>query len=203
MLGADGIFLPEAHGIELISRYAGVHQIILRGFGARIAQRNVIFRGATFVAISFDLQLVAGILLQNLGQFFRIRGKSGDSVGPQRVLIVVEIGVLNAADQLVNSGARGGVGIGGRVRLGYRLRRRCLPSRLLRSRRARRGRGCGGRRRGRRCRSYFFLGARGPENKERRGGQHVGVAKIYESGTLHESSVFLPRKKDYPVETGF
>ena len=75
MIGADGIFLAEADRIELAGGHAGIHQIVLRRLGPGIAQRNVVFGRAALVAIAFNLQFVAGILLQNLRQFLRIRGK--------------------------------------------------------------------------------------------------------------------------------
>ena len=78
---------------------------------AGVAQHEIVFRRTALVAISLDLQLVAGKLLQNLRQFFRIGRQRGDRVIAQGVFIVIEVGVLNAADQLVDTCARGGIGV--------------------------------------------------------------------------------------------
>src|ERR1035438_2166556 len=41
VLGADRIFFAEADGVELAARDAGVHEIVLGGFGARITESDV------------------------------------------------------------------------------------------------------------------------------------------------------------------
>ena len=97
MLGADRIFLAEADCIQLIGGHAHRHQIVLGGFGAGIAKRDVVFGRAALVAITLDLQLVVGILLQMVASSFESAFKSADRVRAQRVLVVIEIGVLNAA----------------------------------------------------------------------------------------------------------
>ena len=43
VLGADRIFFAEADGVELAARDAGVHEIVLGGFGARITESDVVF----------------------------------------------------------------------------------------------------------------------------------------------------------------
>lgn len=68
VLRAHRILLAIAHGVELAAGDAGIHEIILRRFGAGIAQSDVVFGGATLVAIALDLQLVTRILTQDLRQ---------------------------------------------------------------------------------------------------------------------------------------
>jgi len=98
MLGADGIFLAEADRIELIARDACVHEIVLGGLRARIAQRDVVFGRTALVAVSLDLQFVTRILRKDGCQFFGIGGQSADRVVAQSVCVVVEVGAAGSRE---------------------------------------------------------------------------------------------------------
>src|SRR5580658_7787316 len=113
MVGTDRIFLTVADGIELIAGDAGVHEIVPGGLGAGIAESDIVFGRTALVAIAFDLQFVAGILREDRRQFFGIGGQGADRVAAQGVRVVVEVGVLDAADQFIDASPRGGIGVVG------------------------------------------------------------------------------------------
>ena len=56
-LGAKLLFLAEAGGVEAIGGNAELNEVILDGRGAAIAENNVVFGGAAFVAAAFDGRL--------------------------------------------------------------------------------------------------------------------------------------------------
>jgi hypothetical protein len=70
VFAADLLLLAEGDNVDLGSRYPGVHKIILRGFAASIAECNIVFSRAAFVAKPLDLQLVAGMLPKDLASSF-------------------------------------------------------------------------------------------------------------------------------------
>ena len=109
VLGADRFILAEADGRQLVARQAQAGQILLGLFGARIAQREIVLFRSALVAVSLHRQLEVRILLDDVGQRLRVRLQSGFGVRTQRVLVVIEIGILDAVQQILDTGARGGV----------------------------------------------------------------------------------------------
>src|SRR6266576_5583743 len=92
-LVAEGLLLAEADGAEAIGRNAQRNEILLHGGGAAIAQGQVVFRGATLVAVAFDGRLDGRVPLQE------VRGlrKGSASVGTNVGFVVVEIGIIGRA----------------------------------------------------------------------------------------------------------
>src|SRR5437667_10271732 len=90
-LVAEGLLLAEADGAEAIGRNAQRNEILLHGGGAAIAQGQVVFRGATLVAVAFDGRLDGRVPLQE------VRGlrKGSASVGTNVGFVVVEIGIAH------------------------------------------------------------------------------------------------------------
>src|SRR5216683_608718 len=90
-LGAEGLLLAEAGGIEAIGGDAQGHEILLDGVGAANAEAKVVFGGAALVAVAFD-----GCFDGRVGfQEVRGLGESGAGVRANVSLIVVEVGVLH------------------------------------------------------------------------------------------------------------
>jgi hypothetical protein len=109
MLGADRLFLAVADRRQLIARQSQGREVFFGLFGARIAQRQVIFVRSALVGKSLHRQLEVRILLDNICQRLSIGLQSRFGVGTQRVLVVVEICVLNAVQQILNPGSRSGI----------------------------------------------------------------------------------------------
>src|SRR5258707_8785153 len=90
-LGAEGLLLAEAGGIEAIGSNAQRHDILLDGVGAANAEAKVVFGGAALVAVAFD-----GCFDGRVGfQEVRGLGESGAGVRTDIGLVVVEVGVLH------------------------------------------------------------------------------------------------------------
>src|SRR5216683_427902 len=90
-LGAEGLLLAEAGGIEAIGGDAQGHEILLDGVGAANAEAKVVFGGAALVAVAFD-----GCFDGRVGfQEVRGLGESGAGIRANVSLIVVEVGVLH------------------------------------------------------------------------------------------------------------
>src|ERR1700731_4397064 len=60
---AEGLFLAVADGVEIGGRDAEVDEVLLDGVGTAIAQSEVVFGGAAFVAVAFDGDVGLGIAL--------------------------------------------------------------------------------------------------------------------------------------------
>src|SRR6266478_4932360 len=124
-LGAEGLLLAEAGGIEAIGSNAQRHDILLDGVGAANAEAKVVFGGAARVAVAFD-----GCFDGRVGfQEVRGLGESGAGVRTDIGLVVVEVGVLHfTQEELVVRGPFGlfdwgrsvdgdtGSGLGGALR---------------------------------------------------------------------------------------
>src|SRR6202158_3918153 len=95
VLAAEGLLFAEADGAEAIGRNAQRNEVLLHGGGAAIAQGQVVFRGATLVAVAFDGRLDGRVPLQE------VRGlrKGSASVGTNVGLVVVEIGVAHFSQE--------------------------------------------------------------------------------------------------------
>ncbi len=89
----------------MAGRNAYLHQVNLGGIGAFLTERHVVLGGTTLVAMAFNGQLVIGIILQDVAQLGGIDLQGLDPVGAQGVLVVVEIGILNATQKGVDVGA--------------------------------------------------------------------------------------------------
>src|SRR5258708_40001341 len=70
-LGAEGLLLAEAGGIEAVSRNAQRLEILLDGVGTAAAKTQIVFRGATFVAVAFDGYFDWGLALEKVRGFRR------------------------------------------------------------------------------------------------------------------------------------
>src|SRR5689334_25443863 len=75
----------------------------------RVAKRKVVLGGAAFVAIPFDGQLVFGITLQDVAQLSGVFLEGLDGVGAELVLVVIEVGVFDSGEQLVDPFTGGGI----------------------------------------------------------------------------------------------
>src|SRR5208283_5010205 len=138
--GAEGLFLAVADGGEAVGRNALAEEILFVGDGAAIAEREVVFGGAAFVAMAFDGDADLRIVAEELDGF----AESVLGVSANIRLVVIEVGVTKLLEEefvqarlgsfddgrrrhfdgdayaAVASAARSGSGdrIGGRVRRG-------------------------------------------------------------------------------------
>src|SRR6185503_1700643 len=60
-VGAERPLLAEGHDGDAIDRYALGHQIVHRGLGPPLTERQIVFRGAPLIAVYLDEQEVGGI----------------------------------------------------------------------------------------------------------------------------------------------
>src|SRR6267142_2007207 len=95
VLVAEGLLLAEANGAEAVGRNPQRNEVLLDGGGAAIAQAQVVFRGATLVAVAFDGCFNRWVPLQEV----RSRGESDASVGTNVGLVVVEIGIAHFSQE--------------------------------------------------------------------------------------------------------
>ena len=73
MLSADRLILAVADDSELVARKPQVRQILFSLFGARIAERQVIFVRPTLVRKPLDGELEVRVLFDNVGQRLSVR----------------------------------------------------------------------------------------------------------------------------------
>src|ERR1700676_656732 len=90
-LVAEGLLLAEANDGEAVGRNAQRNEVLLDGAGAAIAQTQVVFRGATLVAVAFDGCFDRRVAFQEV----RGLGKSGAGIGTNVGLVIVKIGVAH------------------------------------------------------------------------------------------------------------
>src|ERR1700687_2170435 len=90
-LVAEGLLFAEANDGEAVGRNAQRNEVLLDGAGAAIAKAQVVFRGATLVAVAFDGCSNRWVLLQEV----RSRGECAASVGANVGLVIVKIGVAH------------------------------------------------------------------------------------------------------------
>jgi len=114
MLRADLLLFPVANRFQLRSRQPQIFQKLFSLSRPSIAQRQVVFVRTAFVAETLDGELISRIIFQDFTQRFCVCLQSGFSIGPYRVLVVVEIDVLNTVKQALNGCLRS------RIRRGIR-----------------------------------------------------------------------------------
>src|ERR1700694_5884313 len=88
-LVAEGLLLAEANDGEAVGRNAQRNEVLLDGAGAAIAQAQVVFRGATLVAVAFDGYLETWIIFQEIRGLGKWRASVGTNVGLVAVEIVI------------------------------------------------------------------------------------------------------------------
>src|SRR6266702_4288217 len=62
--GAEGLFLAVTDGVEVGGRNAEIDEVLFDGVGAAIAEGEVVFGGAAFIAMAFDIDLFIRIALE-------------------------------------------------------------------------------------------------------------------------------------------
>ena len=107
VLRANGAFLTEAHDFELGGGKAECFKELASVFGARIAEGQIVFVGAALIAEAFDGQFVVGILGEDFAQGFGVGLERGFSIGANGLLVVVEVGVLDAIEEILDLGLGG------------------------------------------------------------------------------------------------
>src|SRR4051812_34736038 len=64
---AHRLFLAQSGGDDAAGVHSGRDQCVLHRGGAIVTQREVVLRGAAFVAVSLDLDLEVGAIVERLG----------------------------------------------------------------------------------------------------------------------------------------
>jgi len=121
-LHAEGLFLAPTGGSKAVGRNAEADEILLNGVGATVAEGEIVFGGAAFVAMAFDGDAGLGIVLEEVGGLLKsltsvrtnfsgivIEEGVADFLGPE----FIEAGVFGFGDGSgdANGDADGGVGI--------------------------------------------------------------------------------------------
>src|SRR5579871_1548188 len=91
VLGAEGLLLAIADGLDVIGRNAILNQRIFGCVGAVVAQGQVVFGGAALVAVALDGDFDVRVLLQKVGVTLNCRLLIRADI----VLIVVEVDILH------------------------------------------------------------------------------------------------------------
>jgi hypothetical protein len=94
-LGAKLFFLAEARGVETVGGNAELHEVILNGRGAAIAEDQVVFGGAALVAAALDGHFDLRILAQEV----RGLAESVAGIGADVGFVEVEVGVLHFLEE--------------------------------------------------------------------------------------------------------
>ena len=107
--GAERTLLAETDGFELIARDAQRNEGIFGGGGTAVAQGQVIFGGATFVAMAFDGDDEVCVHLEDGFQRAGIALQNGLIFAANIALVVVEVDILHLfAKDLLDGGLAGG-----------------------------------------------------------------------------------------------
>jgi hypothetical protein len=78
-LGAERLFFAVADGVQAVGGDTELHQVILDGSSAAIAEDQVVFSGAAFVAMAFDGGLDLRMAAEEFGGFAKsLAGISAD-----------------------------------------------------------------------------------------------------------------------------
>src|SRR5271168_2324044 len=93
--GAEGLFFAEADGAQAVGGDALRDEVLLDGAGATVAEAQVVFRGAAFVAMAFDGHSELRIVAQK----FRGVRKSFAGVRANVGFIEIEIGVAHFLEE--------------------------------------------------------------------------------------------------------
>ena len=107
VLAANGAFLTEAHDFELGVGKAESFKELAGVFGARVAEGQIVFVGAALIAEAFDGQFVVWILGEDFAQGFGVGLERGFGIGANGLLVVVEVGVLDAIEEILDLGLGG------------------------------------------------------------------------------------------------
>src|SRR5581483_331666 len=90
-LGAERLLFAVADGLDAVGADAGLHQGLLDGVGAVIAQCQVVLGRAAFVAVPLDGELDVGVLREELS----VPLQRGLLVGTNVVLVIVKENVFD------------------------------------------------------------------------------------------------------------
>jgi len=103
--GADGLLFSVADQGQLIIRNSHGNQELLYVVCSAIAQGQVVFLGAALVGVTFDEQLLAGIVGENFTNHVHVVFQSDARVGANSALIEVEERVFKPRQAGVQSSA--------------------------------------------------------------------------------------------------
>src|SRR5712691_2159754 len=90
-LHAEGLFLAEADDRDAVGGNAQGNDVLLYSVGAAVTETQVVFRGATLVAVAFDGHFEPRIVFEEIGGLRKCRARVGTNVG----FVVIEISITD------------------------------------------------------------------------------------------------------------
>ncbi len=105
LIGADRAFLAVANQAQLSRRDAHRHKELLRGARAAVAERQIVLLGTALIRVAFDQQFLVGIIGQDVPDHGDISLQNGGCIVADGRLIVIEQGVVQMSEFLVERGA--------------------------------------------------------------------------------------------------
>src|SRR5580698_9664066 len=106
--GAERTLLPEADGFELVAWNAERNKRIFGGGGPAVTQGEVIFSGATFIAMPFNRNDEIGVHLEDRFQSAGVTLHNGLIFAANLALVVVKMEILHLFRQnFLDSGLSG------------------------------------------------------------------------------------------------
>src|SRR6202008_3299034 len=121
-VSAEGSFLAPTGGSYPVRRHAQGNKILFDRIRAALAKSQIVFGGASLVAVALDRHMGGGIVLQEIRRFLKGVSRIGTNGGG----IVIEIGIVNVLEEqfiqrwLVHFGDRRGSN-DGNVNAGFRI----------------------------------------------------------------------------------
>src|SRR5581483_5094104 len=94
-VGAERLLFAVADGLDAVGADAGLHQGLLDGVGAVIAQCQVVLGRAAFVAVPLDGELNVGVLREELS----VALQRGLLVGTNVVLVIVKEDIFDVLSE--------------------------------------------------------------------------------------------------------
>src|SRR5579859_1468550 len=93
---ADGLFLAIADGVDAVGRNAELHEIILDGSGAAIAEEQVVLCRTAAVAVALDVELDLRVLAKVFGGM----GQAVALVGADVSLVEIKVDGVDVGEKL-------------------------------------------------------------------------------------------------------
>src|SRR5260370_18066635 len=81
VLHAEGLFLAEADDRDAVGGNAQGNDVLLHGVGAAVTETQVVFRGATLVAVAFDGHFEPRIIFEEIGGLSKVPAGVGGNGG--------------------------------------------------------------------------------------------------------------------------
>jgi hypothetical protein len=105
LVSADRALLAIADHSKLRLGHAHGRKKILGGAGPAIAERHIVLVRTTLIAVPLDPKFLARIILENAPDYCDVILQSVRGIGPNRALVIIEQGVFQTSQPIVQSGS--------------------------------------------------------------------------------------------------